>query len=209
MLTDASIIEGLRNGDEAIFTALFEMYQSSLVRLAMMYVTDPRVAEEVVQETWLAVLKGIGRFEGRSSLKTWIFSIMINRAKTIAQREGRYTAFSWDEEAEQDEPGVSRERFHPADDPQFPQHWISSPQSWEEIPEEKLLSDETRAIIATAIEMLSPNQREVITLRDIEMLSSDEVCNILGVSESNQRVLLHRARGKVRQALEAYLAEVA
>ncbi|MBI5927788.1 MAG: sigma-70 family RNA polymerase sigma factor [Chloroflexi bacterium] len=211
MLTveDAGIIQGLRRGDESVFVSLFNQYQNSLLRLALIYATDQRIAEEVVQETWLAVLKGIHRFEGRSALKTWIYSILINRAKTVAQREGRHSdlALSLDEQADLDESTVAVDRFRPDEDPQYPHHWLSGPQDWGELPEEKLLSDETRRVIFMAIEGLSPNQREVITLRDIEMLSSEEACNILGISESNQRVLLHRARGRVRQALEQYFGE--
>ncbi len=209
MLTieDADIIQGLRRGDESVFVSLFDGYQNSLLRLAMMYTSDQQVAEEVVQETWLAVLKGIQRFEGRSALKTWIYSILINRAKTVAQREGRHNnlTLSLDEQPESNEPAVSVDRFHPDDDHPYPHHWLTGPNDWGELPEEKLLSDETQKVILTAIENLAPNQREVITLRDIEMVSSEEACNVLGISESNQRVLLHRARAKVRQALEMYL----
>lgn len=211
MLTgeDANIIQGLRDGDERIFVTIFEKYHSSLLRLAMIYTPDMFVAEEVVQETWLAILKGIHRFEGRSALKTWMISILINRAKTVAQREGRYgeMVLSLDEQADGDEPAVPADRFRPDDDRQYPHHWLTRPQNWGELPEDKLLSDETRQIILTTIAGLAPNQREVITLRDIEMLSSEETCNTLGISESNQRVLLHRARSKVRQALEQYLGQ--
>ncbi len=209
MLTieDADIIQGLRRGDESVFVSLFNGYQTSLLRLAMMYSSDQRIAEEIVQETWLAVLKGIQRFEGRSALKTWIYSILINRAKTVAQREGRHNnlTLSLDEQPESNEPTVPVDRFHPDEDHPYPHHWLNGPNDWGELPEEKLLSDETQKVILTAIENLSANQREVITLRDIEMVSSEEACNILGISESNQRVLLHRARAKVRQALEEYL----
>lgn len=209
MLTieDADIIQGLRRGDESVFVSLFSSYQTSLLRLAMMYTRDQQVAEEIVQETWLAVLKGIQRFEGRSALKTWIYSILINRAKTVAQREGRHNnlTLSLDEQPESNEPAVPVDRFHPDDDHPYPHHWLTGPNDWGELPEEKLLSDETQKVILTAIENLAPNQREVITLRDIELVSSEEACNVLGISESNQRVLLHRARAKVRQALEKYL----
>ena len=166
------------------------------------------VAEEVAQETWIAVLQGIERFEGRSSLKTWIFRILTNRAKTRAQRESRYVPLSALDElnAEADEPSVSPDRFFHPGDPSA-HHFTSIPQRFDQIPEDRLLSQETRAVIQQAIEMLPPNQRQVITLRDIEGWSSQEVCNVLNVSETNQRVLLHRARSKVRQALESYLVE--
>jgi RNA polymerase sigma-70 factor (ECF subfamily) len=198
--------EALRRGDEAAFTMLVNEHQAALLRLALMYVSDPAVAEDVVQETWIAVLQGIHRFEGRSSLKTWLFRILTNRAKTRAQREGRYVSLSALEEldAEAGQPSVSPERFFHADDPSA-HHFTSIPQRFDEIPEDRLLSQETRAVIQRTIEMLPPNQRQVITLRDIEGWGSEEVCNVLEISETNQRVLLHRARSKVRQALENYL----
>ncbi len=201
---DLRIVEALRNGDEAAFTMLITDYHSALVRLALLYVNDRAVAEDVAQETWIAVLQGIGRFEGCSSLKTWLFRILTNRAKTRAQREGRYVPLSALEELDANEPSVSPERFNPSGDPSA-NHFVSIPQRFDEIPEDRLLSQETRAVIQRAIEMLPPNQRQVITLRDIEGWSSAEVCNVLEISETNQRVLLHRARSKVRQALENYL----
>jgi RNA polymerase sigma-70 factor (ECF subfamily) len=170
--------------------------------LAAIYVSDRAVAEEVVQETWIAVLQGIDRFEGRSSLKTWIFHILTNRAKTRAQREARYVPLSSELDEESDEPAISADRFVPGED-----HWASFPQSWDDVPEAHMLSQETQSIVQSAISMLPPNQREVITLRDIQGWGSEEVCNILDISETNQRVLLHRARAKVRQALENYLVE--
>lgn len=203
---DLRTVEALRSGDEAAFTMLITEYHGAMLRLATIFVSDRAVAEEVVQDTWIAVLQGIGRFEGRSSLKTWLFRILTNRAKTRAQREGRYVPLSTLDDPDA-EPAVSPERFHPADYPTWAHHWASDPQSWDEIPEDRLLSQETRAVIQKAIDALPPNQREVITLRDIEGWSSEEVCNVLGISETNQRVLLHRARSRVRQALEHYLSE--
>jgi RNA polymerase sigma-70 factor (ECF subfamily) len=200
---DLRLVESLRYGDEAAFGALLDGYYSSLVRLALIYVPSRAVAEEVVQETWLGVLQGLPRFEGRSSLKTWIFRILTNRAKTQGQREARSVPFS---DIQPDEPAVDPARFLPADDPDWPRHWLVHPASWAEIPEEQFLSQETRAQIDQAIAALPANQREVITLRDIEGWNSAEVCTLLGISESNQRVLLHRARSKVRQALEEYFA---
>jgi RNA polymerase sigma-70 factor, ECF subfamily len=156
----------------------------------------------------MAVLESLPRFEGRSSLRTWIFRILSNRAKTRAQREGRTIPFSsladmLDEEAE---PAVDPARFRPAGQ-QWAGGWVAFPASWEESPEERLLSKETRMCIEKAIAALSPNQREIITLRDIEGWSSEEACSFLGISEANQRVLLHRARSKVRGALERYYAQ--
>ena len=156
----------------------------------------------------MGVLQGLDRFEGRSSLKTWIFRILTNRAKTRAQREGRSVPFSSLPEFTNEvyEPAVEPERFR-GQDQQWPGLWISFPHSWNEIPEERILSLETMTHIQEAIDKLPPGQREVITLRDVEGWSSDEACNLLGVSESNQRVLLHRARSRVRRALEKYFEE--
>lgn len=202
--SEASLIQALRNGDEAAFTALVEQYYTSMVRIAMIYVPDQAIAEDVVQETWIGVLRGLDRFEGRSSLKTWIFTILTNRAKTRAQRESRYVplATAWGDEADDIEPVITPERFSAEG------HWSAdqSPDTWEAIPEDRLLSQETLSLIDEAINDLPPGQREVIRLRDIEGWSSAEVCNVLDISETNQRVLLHRARSKVRRALEQYLA---
>jgi RNA polymerase sigma-70 factor (ECF subfamily) len=172
----------------------------------MVYVSDRAAAEDAVQETWLGVLRGLHRFEGRSSLKTWIFRILMNTAKRRAIREGRSIPFSALEDAATDaqEPSVDRARFLPPDDPQWPGHWAIPPREWNATPEAMLLSGETRAHIETAIQDLRPAQREVITLRDIHGLSSSEVCEVLSITEANQRVLLHRARSKVRGALERY-----
>ncbi len=203
------LVEALRMGDEAAFMALIEQYHMPLLRLALLYVPDRAVAEEVVQETWIGVLQGIHRFEGRSSLKTWMFRILMNRARTHAQREGRSVPFSSLTDFEQDaqEGPVDADRFVPADHPRLAGHWVSFPASWDEIPEDHLLSQETRGRIEQAVQALPPNQREVITLHDIEGCSSEEIRNLLGISAVNQRVLLHRARSQVRRALEHYLKE--
>jgi RNA polymerase sigma-70 factor (ECF subfamily) len=174
----------------------------------MTYVRNRAVAEEVVQETWVGVIRGIKRFEGRSSLRTWIFRIAANIAKTRAEREGRSVPISALRVTDEDgEPAVSPERFLDASHERFGGHWAAPPARWDTIPEERLRSKETLAYIRDAIETLPPGQRAVITLRDIEQWSSEEVCELLGVSEGNQRVLLHRARSKVRAALEEYVAE--
>jgi len=202
---DLYLIEQLRNGNEAAFEALIDRYATAMLRLAMVYVRAWAVAEEVVQETWLAVLESLGRFEGRSSLKTWMFRILTNCAKTRAQREGRSIPFSSlaDIDTDNAEHAVNPDRFLPADH-QWSGHWISFPSNWQEMPEERLLSQETRARINLAIEAVPPNQREIIILRDIEGWTSEETCTFLGISEVNQRVLLHRARSKVRRVLEEY-----
>jgi RNA polymerase sigma-70 factor (ECF subfamily) len=204
--SERELVEALRAGDQAAFEQLIRMYHASLLRVARIYVSTRAVAEEVVQETWLGVLNGIGRFEGRSSLKTWIFRILTNTAKTRGVRESRSIPFS----ALQDpvlvpEPAVEPERFLPLDDPVDPGAWAAPPTP---LPEQALLSKETLAVIEGAIEALPPAQRAVITLRDVEGWSSEEVRNALELSETNQRVLLHRARSKVRRALEEYVSEV-
>ena len=205
---DLRLVEALRSGNESAFVSLIDSYHTSMLRLAMIFVPSQAVAEEVVQETWMGMLQGLDRFEGRSSLKTWIFRILTNRAKTRAQREGRSVPFSSLSEftSELHEPAVEPERFN-GPDQQWPGHWVSFPRSWDEIPEERIISQETMTRIQEAIDILPPRQREVITLRDIEGCSSDEACNLLGVSEVNQRVLLHRARSRVRRALERYFEE--
>jgi len=205
MTAETSLLQSLRDGDEKAFTGLVEQYHSSLVRLAQLYVYDEAIAEEIAQETWLAALQGLNRFEGRSSLKTWIFTILTNKAKTRRQRENRSISFFELDEIESQAPTVVPERF--VDDPgeKWVGHWKAKPASWAGIPEDEMLSRETMDVIRKATASLPENQRAVITLRDIEELSSDEVCNILGVSETNQRVLLHRARARVRQVLEDYL----
>jgi RNA polymerase sigma-70 factor, ECF subfamily len=205
---DARLVEALRNRDESAFLALIERYQGSLLRLAMLYVPNREAAADVVQETWLGVLQGIDRFEARSSLKTWLFRILTNRAKSRGEREARTIPFStaWQSEAEDAEPAVDPGRFLPPGH-QFAGHWAANPSRWDEMPEERFVFVETRDRIERAITTLPPTQREVITLRDVEGWSSDEVCNALSISETNQRVLLHRARSKVRLALEEYLKE--
>ncbi len=202
--TDAQLVAALRAGNEEAFRKLVREWHSSLLRVAQIFVPSRAVAEEVVQETWLRVLGALDRFEGRSSLKTWVFRILVNTAKTRAQREGRSLPFSaLHDPARVPEAAVDADRFRPEDDERFPGHWSSPPR---ELPEERLLAAETRERIAEAINELPPTQRAVISLRDIEGWSSDEVRNALDVSEVNQRVLLHRARARVRQALEEYLA---
>jgi RNA polymerase sigma-70 factor (ECF subfamily) len=198
----------LRAGDESAFVSLIERYNNTMLRLAMIYIPERAVAEEIVQEAWVGVLQGIKRFEGRSSLKTWIFRILTNCARTRAQREGRSIPFSSlpDPEVGGDEPAVDPDRFLPANADK-PGNWASLPSNWSEIPENRLLSQETYACIEMAIVKLPPNQRTVITLHDIEGWSAEEIRNVLSVSEANLRVLLHRARSRVRRALEQYFSE--
>jgi RNA polymerase sigma-70 factor (ECF subfamily) len=204
-MDDAAVIAALRARDERVFAELMRMYNASLLRVALIYVATRAVAEDVVQETWIGVLNGIDRFEGRSSLKTWIFRILTNIAKTRGQREGRTVPFSaLERPGAVPEAAVDADRFLSPDHERWPGHWASKPEPW---PEERLLAAETRGVVERAIEDLPPAQRAVISLRDVEGWSSEETRNALGVSETNQRVLLHRARSKVRQALEDYLME--
>lgn len=198
---DAELVAGLRAGDEAAFRALLQHYGPGLLRVAQMYVSSRAAAEDVVQEAWVGVLRGIDRFEGRSSLKTWLFRIVVNTAKTRGVRDARSVPFS----SVEDEGGtVSPDRFF-AESERFPGHWSVPPSSWAGIPDERLVADETLAVVRRAIGRLPEAQRTVITLRDVDGFDADEVCNALDLTETNQRVLLHRARARVRAALEEYL----
>jgi RNA polymerase sigma-70 factor (ECF subfamily) len=202
---EAQLIEALRKGDEEAFRELVREYQPSLVRVARIYVPTQAAAEDVAAETWLGVLKGLDRFEGRSSLRTWIFRILTNIAKTRAVRDGRTLPFSaLQEPGRVPEAAVDADRFLDPEHPRWPGHWAVKPEAW---PEDALLAGETRERLAEAIEALPATQRAVISLRDIEGWSSEEVRNALDLSETNQRVLLHRARSKVRAALESYLKD--
>jgi RNA polymerase sigma-70 factor (ECF subfamily) len=201
---DAELVAALRAGDEAAFARIVREWHPSMLRVARIFVPSRAVAEEVVSETWLRVLGALDRFEGRSSLKTWVFRILVNTAKTRAQREGRVLPFSaLNDPGRIPEAAVDPDRFRPEDDPRFPGHWSAPPA---ELPEERLLAAETRAMIAAAIDALPATQAAVIRLRDVDGWTAEEVRNALDISDVNQRVLLHRARSKVRQALEEYLA---
>jgi RNA polymerase sigma-70 factor (ECF subfamily) len=202
--TDLDLVERLRAGDEAAFMDLVERLGPSMMRVARMYVSTDAVAGEVVQEAWLGVLQGLGGFEGRSSLRTWIFRILVNIAKTRGQREGRSVPFASlagdDLEAPTFDPasfiGVGEE---------LAGHWSSLPFDWSGLPEERAVGAETIAVIGRAIAGLPPMQAEVIRLRDVLGWTSEEVRNALDLGETNQRVLLHRARTKVRRAVEEHL----
>ncbi len=201
------VIEALRQGDEAAFARLVDQHHASLRRVARLYVSNRAVADEVVQDAWLGVIQGIWAFEGRSSLKTWVFRILINCAKTRAAREGRTVPFAsfGADDVGAPEAAVSPDRFWPADHPTEPGHWTSPPRDFGASPEHRLLGREAGEQLQKAIDTLPPNQRLVLTLRDVEGCSTEEVCNALGIQETNGRVLLHRARAKVRAALEPYL----
>jgi RNA polymerase sigma-70 factor (ECF subfamily) len=201
---EAALVAQLRAGEESAFVALIEMYNSALMRLARQYVDTAALADEVVQDTWIALLDSLPRFEGRSSLKTWIFRILVNVARSRRRKEARSIPFSSAFPAEDDQRGPEP-AFFPSWVPKLGGHWFSAPERWEEQPDQVALSSETRALLDGAIDGLPAGQREVITLRDIEGYGPDEVCNILGISDTNQRVLLHRARTKVRKALAPHL----
>jgi RNA polymerase sigma-70 factor, ECF subfamily len=203
---EADVVAALKRGDEAAFAWLVDQHHATLVRLALRYVPDVGTAEDVAQETWLHVLRGLAKFELRSSLKTWILTILKNRARTRATRERRNTPFSdaWLATVAEGDPAVDPDRFFGPEKPELQDRWSSAPRSV--APEERLLASETQAVVSRAIAALPLAQREVITLRDMEGWSAADVCNALGVTETNQRVLLHRARSKVRAALEPYLS---
>jgi RNA polymerase sigma-70 factor (ECF subfamily) len=203
-----TLVDALRRGDEGAFAWLVDRYDGSLRRLARSYVATPAVADEVVQDTWLAVVKGIHGFEGRAALSTWLYRILTNIAQTRGVREHRTIPFSSAAGAlgEGAGPAVDPDRFGAMGDPGYGR-WSAPPTPWDDEPEARLQSDETLAAVQTAIEALPPAQREVITLRDVEGWTSIEVRNALDLSETNQRVLLHRARSKVRRALEAHFEE--
>jgi len=198
----AAQLQALRAGDERAFGLLVREHESLLLRLALLYAPSRAVAEEVVQETWIAVLRGLDGFEGRASLRTWISRILINVARRGAGREGRSIPFSSLATEEEDGPSVDPDRFF-ADGP-YAGHWLSFPSDWSQLPEERVLAKEVRAVVDGAIARLTPAQREVMTLRDLEGWSAAEASELLGISDGNQRVLLHRARTKVRDALERH-----
>ncbi|HEV2686457.1 MAG TPA: RNA polymerase sigma factor [Actinomycetota bacterium] len=199
---DAALVDRLRRADDEAFRELVRRYDPGLRRMARMYVADS-VADDVVQDTWVTAIRGLDRFEGRSSLKTWLFGILINVARRRAAREGRTVPFSatgsgsdpWDG-------SVALTRLH---HPQLGEgYWPSAP-TWARDPADAAVAAEARTVVIQALAKLSPAQREVMTLRDLEQWSGPEVCEVLGISDVNQRTLLHRARVSVRRALEEYL----
>lgn len=200
---DLRVVRALRDGDESAFVALVDAHGGSMLRLATSWVGDRAVAEEVVQEACVGLLGSLDRFEGRASLKTWLFRILVNCARARARKEQRSVAFSSLEGADEDGPTVDPSRFRGAGE-RWASHWQSAPAAWPQTPEQRALSRETRACIHDAVSALPAAQRQVITLRGIAGMSADEVCNAMEITDTNQRVLLHRARAKVRRALEAY-----
>ena len=201
---EADLVARLRAGDEQAFEALVDRHYGMMLAVARGYVRTRAIAEEVVQEAWVGVLNGIDRFEGRSSLKTWIMRIVANIAMSRGEREARSIPFSALAGEEGDEPAVDPDRFRDESDA-FPGHWRAYPGNWASLPDDALLGRETLDVVMRAIEELPEAQRVVIAMRDVAGCSSDEVCGTLDVSEGNQRVLLHRARSHVRNALERHL----
>lgn len=192
--TDDALVARVVEGDEDAFVALVSRYERSLFRVARTFVKDDGQAEDVVQETWMGLLRGIHKFEGRASFKTWLFRVLANRARTRAVREARYVPID-----QTDEPATLDGQFE-ADG-----RWRVPPQEWKITPERLLLSDEVRDLVEATLAELPATQRAVVELRDVDGLDGNEVCNILGITETNQRVLLHRGRTKLRSALAARL----
>jgi len=200
--SDEQTVAALRAGDERVFRELFARTYPMLTRVARGYVASDAVAEEIVQDTWLAIVTGIDRFEGRSALGTWIFSILTNQAKTHSARERRALPFSSVTPSDVEEPAVDPDRFQ-KDDQAWPGHWATPPRPWQK-PERRLLSLEARDRLKDALAQLPERQRLIVGLRDIDGRSAEEVCDLLGLSQENQRVLLHRGRSRLRAVLEQY-----
>ncbi len=192
---EASLVKRLREGDEQAFLTLVGRHQASMLRLARSFVPSGAVAEEVVQDTWIGVLRGIDKFAGRSSFKTWLLRILVNRAKTTGVREDRSVAIG------DAGPAVDSSRFDASG------AWMSPPQHWIEDSDDRLAAESIADRLRSALEDLPGRQREVLMLRDVDGLTSEEVCDVLDISEGNQRVLLHRGRSRLRQALESELGE--
>jgi len=202
-VSDAQTLAALRAGDERTFRELYARSYPMMKRVARAYVASDAVAEEIVQETWMAVVTGLERFEGRSALGTWIFSILTNQAKTHSAREKRALPFSCVAPSDAEKPAVDPDRFQ-KDDDAWPGHWATPPRPWQK-PERRLLSLEARDHLKAALAQLPERQRMIVGLRDVEGHSAEEVCELLGLSQENQRVLLHRGRSRLRAVLEEYL----
>lgn len=202
---DATLVAGVLAHDEATFTRLVQAWTPTMRHVARAHVSTDASADEVVQDTWLAVLQGIERFRQQASLKTWVFRILVNTAKTRGVRERRTVPVS--SLSPDDGPTVDPARFRGPDDP-YPGHWRSFPDPWP-TPETGAQQSDVRAVVAEAIGSLPDRQRTVITLRDVQGFDADEVCDLLDISPGNQRVLLHRARAAVRARLELYYGSAA
>lgn len=200
---DLKLARDIAAGHEAAFIELVKRHHAAFTRLAMIWVRDRAVAEEVVQDTWVVAIEKLAQFEARSALKTWLCGILLNTARARARKEGRHVAFAPDDLAAAAEPAVSADRFSPPGD-RWDGHWQAPPRPWPETPERALLAAETRSLIDGCLAKLPEAQRAVMLLRDLEGLTAEETCNALGLTDTHQRVLLHRARSRVRAALERH-----
>ena len=203
---DTALLPRLRDHDEAAFALVVDAWSSGMLRLARSFVTTDASAHEVVQDAWLAVITGLDTFEGRSALRTWVYRILVNTAKRRGEREHRVVPWSsWVPDAvERDGPTVDPVRFQGSAEP-YPGHWRESPAPWP-TPESEVLSGELERVLTAAVDGLPARQRIAVVLRDVEGHTADEVCAILDISATNQRVLLHRGRAAVRAELERYFA---
>ena len=200
-LDDDALLDALRNGAEEVFCQLVGSWSGIMLRVALAHVGNRASAEEVVQEAWLTVVRTLDRFERRSTLRTWVLGIVVNLARSRARSDRR----SLGSPLEAEDAAVDPVRFLSADHPRWPRHWATEPKPWH-TPEDDLLAGEAKRVLLDAIDALPPAQREVLVLRDLEGVAAAEVCNILGLTDTNQRVLLHRARSRVRASLERYFA---
>jgi RNA polymerase sigma-70 factor (ECF subfamily) len=204
------LVADLRHGDEAVFARVVDAWSPAMLRVARAHVSTDASAEEIVQEAWIAVVRGLAGFERRSTLRTWVFRIVTNLAKTRGAREARVVPWSSLRGADEGSAAVDPDRFRGPDDP-YPGHWtlVGQPRPWLPSPEDAAVADETRSRLAAALEQLPGRQRTVVSLRDVHGLSAREVCSVLDISPVNQRVLLHRARAHLRTLLEDYYRSTA
>jgi RNA polymerase sigma-70 factor (ECF subfamily) len=202
---DAEVLVRLRAGDEAAFAELVDRWSPSMLRIARAYVSNAQSAQDAVQDAWLGVVHGLSRFEGRSTLRTWVFSILVNCARSRGVREARTVPWSQLKPEDVDGPTVDPDRFQDAGG-QYPRHWTSTgaPQRWDNHPERRVLDREVLGLLDQALETLPVRQRLVVILRDVQEMTSEEACAALGITPQNQRVLLHRGRAALRSALETY-----
>jgi RNA polymerase sigma-70 factor (ECF subfamily) len=201
---DEQVVARLRRGDAAAFAEVVDSIGPTMLRLALVYVGSRAVAEEVVQEAWIGVLGSLDRFEGRSTLRTWICAIAINAARKRGAREGRSVPVSALGDGGDELVDPDADRFFSPSHPRWAGNWSSAVHDWRDVPEERLLSRETRTVLSAAVARRPASQRAVFVLHDVEGWSGEEICNVLGLTGTNQRVLLHRARTRLRRALESY-----